>query len=40
VGGGRGLGAGEDVTDLDRVNKPENNDPSVVEPIKLATNAA
>jgi putative SOS response-associated peptidase YedK len=23
-----------------RVNKPENDDPSIVEPIKLATNAA
>jgi putative SOS response-associated peptidase YedK len=23
-----------------RVNKPENDDPSVVEPIELATNAA
>jgi len=23
-----------------RVNKPENDDPSIVEPIELATNAA
>jgi len=28
------------VADLDRVNKPENDDPSIVEPIAIATSAA
>jgi hypothetical protein len=28
------------VADSTRVNKPENDDPSIVEPIELATNAA
>ena len=29
-----------DVADLYRVNKPENDDPSIVEPVALATSAA
>jgi len=28
------------VADFDRVNKPENDDPSIVEPVELATDAA
>jgi hypothetical protein len=28
------------VTDLDNVNKPENNNPAILEPIALATSSA